>query len=207
MKITRWNQTQSYLSFTINTNHVHYPTCLLNGNLPDSKIYDNSNGEYSFNMQPEKYYYLVCSIQYETKEYIIEDTFFSSNDSNRVTLEASYFAYNKNHNARFIVLGSIVIIIFLLICYIIKNINRFKGYTILDGSNTLASENERLKHDAIIHNIGVTVSTQSQCVIPLVENEWRCQSCMYYNSTSNKYCEMCHSLNPDYLDKETKDTL
>ena len=89
MKVTQWIKTQSHLSFTISTNHIHYPTCLLNGNIPESRIFQY-NGEYSYNIQTGKYYYLVCSIQYDTKEYILEDSFYNSKDSKSVIYESQY---------------------------------------------------------------------------------------------------------------------
>ena len=201
MKVVRWEQTQSSLSFTISTNHIHFPTCLLNGNLPESKIFEY-NGEYSFKIQSEKYYYLVCRIQYDTKEYILEDSFYNSKDSKSVIYESMTVTHNNRSYLWLIGLGSVVSILIGLICYVINNINRLKGYSIIEGSNTLVNENEKLEQNSLISNNDLKIETQTTDDIPITTNEWRCQSCMYLNPTKTKYCEMCHSLNPDYRNTE-----
>lgn len=201
MKVTRWNKTQSLLSFTISTNHVQYPTCLLNGNLPESGIFQY-NGEYSYKIQTEKYYYLVCRILYDTKEYILEDSFYNSKDSKSVIYESMTVTNNNRNYFWLIILGSVASFIIWLICYVINNINRLKGYSLIEGSNTLVNANERLDKSSLIRSTDLKIETQSEHDIPMTTNEWRCQSCMHLNNTTTKYCEMCHSLNLDYRDNE-----
>ena len=197
MKVTRWNMTQSLLSFTINTNHIHYPTCLLNGNLPDSRVFQY-NGEYSYKIQTEKYYYLVCRIQYDTKEYVLEDSFYNSKDSKSVIYESmTVNHYNLNY-LWLICIGSVASLIIWLICYVINNINRLKGYSLIEGLNRDVKENEILEHNSLFSSNDLKIETHTQYDIPIKNNEWRCQSCMYLNKNKTKNCEMCHSLNPDY---------
>lgn len=201
MKVTRWNKTQSFLSFTISTNHIHYPTCLLNGKLPESRIFQY-NGEYSYNIQTAKYYSLVCRIQYDTKEYILEDSFYNSKDSKSVIYESMTVNHNIVNYLWLILLGFVASIIVWLICYAINNINRLKGYSLIEGSNRDVKENEILEKNSLIRSNDLRIETQSLYDMPMTTNEWRCQSCMYLNKIKTKKCEMCHSLNPDYQENQ-----
>ena len=201
MKVTRWNKTQSFLSFTISTNHIHYPTCLLNGKLPESRIFQY-NGEYSYNIQTGKYYYLVCRILYDTKEYILEDSFYNSKDSKSVIYESMTVNHNIVNYLWLILLGLVASLIIWLICYVINNINRLKGYSLIEGSNRDVKENEILEKNSLIRKIDLTIETQSQYDIPMATNEWICQSCMYLNKIKTKNCEMCHLLNQDYQENQ-----
>lgn len=187
IKITNWINTKSFLSFSIRSNHAHYPVCLLNGKSPISDIY-TYNGEYEFSIIPERHYHLVCRTQYDTKEYVIEESFYVS---------------KQDRNYLWIIMLLIIatVIIWLCIC-LINELARFKGYIRINESSRLIGKNENENENDTSQNEMITaisfvnIGNLSTSSAARSSGEWRCSSCMYLNPNMAKRCEMCHSLKP-----------